>query len=193
MSVDLWTPGTTVSTGRLLLRPWEEGDVEDCWAAVHGDPEIGRWMPWAEDYTVETARDWCTVHAHANPRTSLNFAIVPQDRSGSAPVGGPAVGSIGLTRFAAMARVPTVEIGYWLAAPARGRGYMYEAVGALSVYAFETGAERVEILAASGNEASQRVALKCGFTREGTLRGAGRVTGGVVDLVVFGLLPGETP
>ena len=51
----------------------------------------------------------------------------------------------------------------------------------------EQGFERVELRAATGNLASQRVAEKAGFVREGVARNAGHVTHGRVDLVVYSL------
>ena len=47
--------------------------------------------------------------------------------------------------------------------------------------------ERVELRAATGNLASQRVAEKAGFVREGVARNAGHVHAGRVDLVVYSL------
>ena len=51
----------------------------------------------------------------------------------------------------------------------------------------EQGFERVELRAATGNLASQRVAEKAGFVREGVARNAGHVHDGRVDLVVYSL------
>ena len=51
----------------------------------------------------------------------------------------------------------------------------------------EHGFERMELRAATGNLASQRVAEKAGFVREGVARNAGRVHAGRVDLVVYSL------
>ena len=67
-----------------------------------------------------------------------------------------------------------------------------EAVQAVTRYAFGKGLYRVELLAATGNLASQGVALKAGFTREGVLREALVIPGGGrADAVLFGLLRGD--
>jgi RimJ/RimL family protein N-acetyltransferase len=50
---------------------------------------------------------------------------------------------------------------------------------------------RVEIRAATGNVASQRVAERAGYVREGVLRSAGYVHAGRVDLVVFSRLAAD--
>ena len=65
----------------------------------------------------------------------------------------------------------TAEIGYWVAAPARGRGLAAAAVGAAATWAMRTvGLRRVELLHAVPNTASCRVAERAGFTLEGTQR-----------------------
>jgi [ribosomal protein S5]-alanine N-acetyltransferase len=50
---------------------------------------------------------------------------------------------------------------------------------------------RLELTCAQDNEASQRVALRCGFAREGVLRSHIPFKGSRRDTVMFSLLPGE--
>ena len=50
---------------------------------------------------------------------------------------------------------------------------------------------RLELTCGPDNEASQRVAEHCGFTREGVLRGHVPYRGGRRDTVMFSLLAGE--
>ena len=49
----------------------------------------------------------------------------------------------------------------------------------------------LELTCGPDNLASQRVAERCGFTREGVLRSQLPFKGGRRDSVVFSLLPGE--
>lgn len=65
------------------------------------------------------------------------------------------------------------EIGYHLFDPAaRNKGVMSEAVGLAIDYLFSRHKiNRLQIVTAPENEASKRLALKCGFRLEGTLRG----------------------
>jgi ribosomal-protein-serine acetyltransferase len=171
--------GVILTTDRLTLRPFEAADSTEVIEATR-DPEILRWMPWAPRQTPAQARDWCTVHAHVNPEEQLNLAIVAAGRLS---------GAIGLTRAAWVSG--RVEIGYWMAPWARRRGYAVEATRAVAAYGFAKGLHRVELLAATGNIASQRVAERAGFTREGVLREALVVPGGRADAVLFSLLKGE--
>ncbi len=65
------------------------------------------------------------------------------------------------------------EIGYHLFdAASRGRGLMSEALRLAVRYLFERhDVTRLQIATAADNEASKRLALKCGFRFEGALRG----------------------
>ncbi len=65
------------------------------------------------------------------------------------------------------------EIGYHLFDPGqRKQGLMSEAVRMAVDYLFSHHKiNRLQVVIAQGNEASKRLALKCGFSLEGTLRG----------------------
>ena len=59
------------------------------------------------------------------------------------------------------------ELGYYAAPKARGKGYMTEALRAVLGYAFDPlglGLDTVRWTALAGNEPSERVAVKAGFT-----------------------------
>ena len=64
----------------------------------------------------------------------------------------------------------TAELGYVVAPAARGRGVASEALGLLTDWAFALGMERLELLISVENEASKRVAARCGYVREGVVR-----------------------
>ncbi len=75
---------------------------------------------------------------------------------------------------------------------ARGQGHATRALGRISALGFETlGLERIELLAATGNPASQRVAERGGFRREAVLRSYLSGKDGQLDVVAFGLLVTE--
>ena len=82
------------------------------------------------------------------------------------------------------------EIGFWLGAPARGRGVMTRAVRLISHWALdELGLARVQLLAHPDNSASIRVAERAGFVREGHLRQYREKGGRREDRVMFSVLP----
>jgi RimJ/RimL family protein N-acetyltransferase len=171
---------TTLRTDRLTLRPPGAGDAGDAFAAV--DDEVRKWMPWAQEYTHDKALRWCVQEAYRDPAREAHFVIVPRAT-------GRFAGVIGIGRADWESRV--AETGYWLGPDGRGNGYITEAVREVARYVFELGFHRLELVAAAGNVASQRVAERAGFTREGVLREARAVPGGRSDMVIFGLLKGE--
>jgi RimJ/RimL family protein N-acetyltransferase len=70
-----------------------------------------------------------------------------------------------------------------------GRGYVTEAVQLLVDYLFSTKKEhRIHLVIVPGNGASRRVAEKCGFTLEGTVRGAFFNDGRNHDVLLYSLL-----
>lgn len=85
------------------------------------------------------------------------------------------------------------EIGYILFAPAqRNRGIMSQAVSLLVRQLFRSMTiNRVEIRMDTRNLASEKVAIKCGFQKEGVARGANFVQGQHVDMCVYALLRSE--
>jgi RimJ/RimL family protein N-acetyltransferase len=171
-------PDTTLAVDGLVLRPFEEGDIPAVVEACN-DELTQRWLPLPWPYTEADGRQFCCEIA---PRLwaegdGVHLAIVTE--------AGELAGNVGLKRTDWRAHV--TEIGYWAVPRHRGRGYMTAAVRALARWALEGRMQRVELRAATGNLASQRVAEKAGFVAEGVLRNAGFVHGGRVDLKVYSL------
>jgi RimJ/RimL family protein N-acetyltransferase len=170
--------------GATALRPWRDSDLEALVAACR-DPEVVRWTSVPVNYGEADGRAYLLSRYDAvNADASAPFAIV------EAP-DGRLLGSVALMRFAwEHARG---EAGYWLAPEARGHGHVTRALRLICAWGFQAlSLERIELVAATANPASQRVAARAGFTREATLRSYMRGTDGDrVDMVAFGLLPGE--
>ena len=83
-----------------------------------------------------------------------------------------------------------VELGYIVAREARGRGVATEMVRRLTAWAFaELGALRIYLLIDVQNVASERVAARCGYTREGVLRSVHLKPGRRIDQSVWSRLP----
>lgn len=177
-------PDNTISTHRLELRPYRAEDAPDVAAACR-DELTQRWLPLPNPYTDADALAWCTEMAPGF-RTSgegIEWAAVRR-------ADGRLVGSFGLKRTDWRAR--SSEIGYWVAPWARGDGLAVEAVIAIGRWLLlEQRFERLVLRGATGNIASQRVAEKAGFTREGVARNAGFTNAERVDLVVFSLIPAD--
>ena len=165
----------------VVLRPWRTEDVPAVAAACQ-DSEIARWLAFVpQPYTEEHARFY--VRDCMDPTDDRKpFAITAADTS-------EVIGSIDMR----INRMLTGHVGYWLAAEARGSGLTSAALQALSRWAFqELGLGRVELVTDPDNIASQRVAEKAGFTREGVLRSMlVNRDGSRRDGVMFSLLPEE--
>ena len=172
-------PDPPLTDGEIRLRPWERRDVPAVTAACQ-DPEIPRWTVVPRNYTERHARDFI-AHTGADLAAGRELAMAVVDADDRL------VGAVGMSNFdwADMKG----EIGYWVVADARRRGVGSRATRMLAEWAVSTlGLERLELLAHPENEASQRLAERAGFTREGVLRRYRRRHGVREDLVMFSLL-----
>jgi RimJ/RimL family protein N-acetyltransferase len=172
-------PDPPLSDDAIALRPWTIDDVPAITAACQ-DPEVPRWTTVPTPYTEEHAREFVLSMSRPDLDDTLGLAIETP--------GSPAVGSI--TIWIVTAGV--VEFGYWLSPKARGRGYMPRALFLLSrwtVSALEV--RRLQLGTIPGNSASERVAEKAGFSREGVLRSLASQRGEARDVLMWSLLPSE--
>ena len=161
---------TRLETEHLTLRPWTEADAPALYRWAR-DPEVGPRAGWEPHGSVEeSARIIREVLA-----VPESYAIVVRGR---APENEP-VGAVALKFGAAsdLARdASEAELGYWLARPLWGRGYMPEAARALLVHAFCD--LRLAVVWAGhyeGNRQSRRVMEKLGLRERGLRDADGRV------------------
>jgi RimJ/RimL family protein N-acetyltransferase len=175
-------PETTLTAEGLTLRPFTPADADGVAEACQ-DAETLHWLPLPRPYTRANA-EWFIDTFGPSQRESgagIVFAIESAGRL---------AGAIDLKQVDWANRV--AEVGYWMAPWARGRGVVTQAVRVLSEWAIRVhNFERVQLFAAVGNVASQRVAEKAGFVREGVARNACCLAGGRADLVLFSLVPAD--
>ena len=147
-----------LETGRLILRPWDEADAEECYRYAK-DPRVGPAAGWPAHTDVENTkrviRDILAV-----PET---YAIVWRET-------GLPIGSIGLRFHSDLAeKEDEAELGYWLGVPWWGRGIVPEAAREVLRRAFEDlSLARVWCGYFDGNEKSRRVQEKLGFRYQWT-------------------------
>jgi RimJ/RimL family protein N-acetyltransferase len=156
-------PDPRLEDGRVVVRPFWIEDVPAVQAACD-DPDVARWIHLVPSpYTLEDAEafvadSWRRLVAGERAR----LAIADAD-------GEMLLGSVSLDLFADR---QAAEMGYWIARAARRNGFALAAARLVVRWAFEEiGIERLEILTYPGNAASQALAQKLGFHREGVLRG----------------------
>jgi ribosomal-protein-alanine N-acetyltransferase len=87
------------------------------------------------------------------------------------------------------------ELGYAIFRPEdRGKGVMTAALGIFSAYLFEIKpVPRLQVVTATGNVASRRIAEKCGYKHEGVLRQYYYMRGRYHDCDILSLLRDECP
>lgn len=179
--VVLLTP--TLTSDRLRLRPFGEGDAPALWR-MHSSAHVLRYWdspPWQDPARAE--RFLAACRRLAEEGTGARLAV---DRASD----GAFIGWCSLTRWNLAYR--SAALGYCFDEAAWGRGYATEAARAVLGWGFETLAlNRVQAETDTRNAASARVLEKLGFVREGTLREDCVVDGDVSDSWVYGLLRRE--
>jgi len=169
-----------LTTERLLLRPQRDDDAAALFT-VFADREVTRYWstpPWP---SIEHAQRLIARENEAMAAgKSIRLAITRR--------GDPAL--IGTcTLFAWVPGCRRAEVGYALARPVWGQGFMHEALTALLDHGFTAmDLHRVEADIDPRNTASARSLERLGFTREGLLRERWIVDGEVSDSAMYGLL-----
>ncbi len=143
----------TIETERLIMRPWREDDAELLFEYAK-DPRIGPIAGWTVHTSVENSRG--IIRDVLSAEGTFAVTLKGDDR---------AIGSIGVFPVRGLPRYEgESEIGYWIAPPFWGKGYIPEAVREFLRIAFEEkNEERVWCGHYEGNDKSRRVIEKCGF------------------------------
>ena len=180
---ELRFPAVALEDAVVRLRPWQEADVTSQLEAF-SDPWFQRFSDWAPGTEAEARLRQLEDERARRRGEQVQFALVEPSDDGSV-LGGASLHDVELSQGRA-------AIGFWLASHARGRGVATHAVLLVARWAFEeVGISRVALTCGPDNLASQRVAERCGFRREGVLRSHMPFKGARRDTMVFGLLPGE--
>jgi len=182
LGVQIAFPDPPLAEGDVVLRRMEADDIG--WITVAcGDRELSRYVPAIPyPYSEADARAFAEHAARGWMEGGQAVFVIAQ-----AP-GRQGLGMISLHLFATDPGL--AEVGYWLRRDARGHGAATTAVRLVAGWAFgELRIRRLNLQTAPENLASQRVAERAGFTREGLLRAWLPTAGGRRDSVMFSLLP----
>jgi RimJ/RimL family protein N-acetyltransferase len=150
-------------------------------AALTADPEAVRFTRLPDPVPADFARGWLDRYiAGECDGTCGGFAALDEEG-----------------RFVGIGLAPSideneVELGYIVAAPARGRGVAGEIVRLLTAWAFdELGAQRIVLIVDVDNRASSRVAERAGYVHEGVMRSLYIKPGVRRDAELWSLLPSD--
>ncbi|WP_422373927.1 GNAT family N-acetyltransferase [Roseibium sp.] len=150
-----------LETDRLLLRAWQEDDVEP-FAALCADPEVMRHFP--EPLTREKSEQLIARAKEKQEKDGFSIAPVEIRKTGEF------LGFVGLnvpTYAAPLPFDPCVEIGWRLSKSSWGKGYASEAARAWLRFGFETvGLEEIVAFTIPANLPSQKVMERIGMTRD---------------------------
>lgn len=172
-------------TPRLRLRVPRSGDGAALHEAVQASYEaLTAWLAWPERVATPEMAETEMRRAAANFILRTHMIYLMYAKEDNTLVGVVMVHHLDWD-------IPCCEIGYWLHTGSTGKGYMVEAVQALTQFCFEhLQMERVEIRCDPRNIASAKVAQRAGYTRLGLLPRAYRdFHGNLTDSEYYFMVP----
>ena len=147
--------GVVLATPRLILRPWQESDLEDLYeyARVEGVGQMAGWIP----------------HRSREESRQILTGFIEKKKVFALEHQGKVIGSLGVEKYREdhypeLNALQGREIGYVLSRDYWGRGLMPEAVQAVMDWLFhEIALDFIIIGHFDWNHQSRRVIEKCGF------------------------------
>jgi len=158
MNADFAVNGVIIETERLLLRPFQQSDLQDFYeyASVEG---VGEMAGWSHHENIQTSQE----ALNAFIKEDKTFAIVYKENQ-------KVIGSIGVEKYKneqswrEFFGYEGREIGYVLSKAYWGKGIMTEAVKAVILHLFRiVGLDFLLCGYYDFNVQSKRVQEKCGF------------------------------
>jgi ribosomal-protein-alanine N-acetyltransferase len=185
-SADVPLPQPILATTRLIVRPMYLKDAPSM--SLNGDsPAITKYMSlsFPSPYTLDQAKSWIALNIGRSQQTDF---VICEATSPDTPIGG-----IGL-KLGSDISSHTAELGFWVGEKYWGKGYTTEVLEGFTTWSFESwegkNGQRLRKLwgkVFDGNMASMRCFEKCGYIREGVLRGHVEKHGEIMDMHMFGL------
>ena len=144
-----------IKSERLILRPWQQGDLLDLYeyASVDGVGQMAGWLP----------------HSSIEESQNILDSFIAGKKTFAVEYNGKVIGSLGIEEYSCK-ELPEFndklgrEIGYVLSKDYWGRGLMPEAINAVIKYLFDE--VKLDFIACghfTDNNQSMRAQQKCGF------------------------------
>lgn len=165
----------------IAIRPYHVEDAKPVFEAIEeSKDDIMHWMPWCHpDYSIEDSKSYLAISVTGFERGEIyDFAVLKD---------GHFVGACGLNQVNVIEGV--ANMGYWLRSSEAGNGIMPMAAKKVINWAFEnTELNRIEIVAAVGNNRSQRVAEKIGAHKDAVLAKRILIDGKTCSAVLYSVI-----
>ena len=174
-------PPTSLTDGVVELRPLHEADRAAVLETMR-DPLVRRWLNMPER-PVDADFDALLRAASLDPPAGSRIDLVVVELATAIRAG---------SVIASRRQRENWEVAYMSHPAGRGRGLLTRAVRLLCDWLFVQGVGRLELRTHTGNEASQRLAERAGFRREGRERQSIWVHGQRADAFAWSLLPGDS-
>lgn len=174
-----------IQSERLILHAPKPGEGEEVNEAIRvSQKDLEPWLDFARDVPSIDDTEISIRKARSKflLRQGLRFHIYHRET-------GDFLGVVGLNHI--KWSIPKCEVYYWMDSRAGGRGYMTEAVEAVTDFAMNNlEMNRVEIRAAMKNMASRKIAEKLGYTLEGILKNEDKhADGHLMNMCVYAKIP----
>jgi RimJ/RimL family protein N-acetyltransferase len=175
-----------LSNNLVKIRRYRADDVPLLFeAARESTNEMLVWLSWCHpNYTIEESRSFVLSSETAwNEKIRFGFAVF--DVKSDLFLGGVGLNQINRNHNFA-------NLGYWVRSSQTGRGIATAATLLAAKFGFaDLGLNRIEILTATGNLASRRVAEKAGAIKEGILRNRLLLHDRPQDAVMYSLIAAD--
>ena len=173
----------TLKGERLYLRPVTLDDVNAAYERWMNDPEVVRYLEVRGPQSRQAIADYVRKMAGKSDEPFFAMCLAAGDRH----IGNIKLGPINSYHKSADISLVIGEKDCW------GKGYATEAIALVAKHAFHTlKLEKLRAGCYAPNEGSAKAFEKCGFKREGLLRGQVVCDGARTDLITLGLQASET-
>lgn len=169
----------TIKTNRLLLRQFQESDIESVFKGL-SHPEVIKYYGVSYNSLEATKVQMEFFYDLEKNKTGIWWAVCNLDNS-------IFYGASGLNSLSKEHK--KAEIGFWLMPEFWGKGIIQEVVPLICEHGFDMlGLHRIEALIETENSNSKSVMSKLGFMYEGTMRECEIKNGKYISLDIFAKL-----